>query len=59
VVAALAAVQRTGEALGALAAAGYSADGTMVHAARLAPLPGDVHRLNGTNPVFLVWGTRR
>ncbi len=32
-------------------------DGALLQAARLAPLPGDVHRLAATNPVFLVWGT--
>ena len=31
--------------------------GVLLHAARFAPLPGDVHRLAATNPVFLVWGT--
>jgi precorrin-6Y C5,15-methyltransferase (decarboxylating) len=57
IVAALAAVERAGLAHAALTAAGYSADGALVQAARLAPLPGDVHRLAATNPVFLLWGT--
>ncbi|HEV2373420.1 MAG TPA: precorrin-6y C5,15-methyltransferase (decarboxylating) subunit CbiE [Streptosporangiaceae bacterium] len=56
VVTALAAVERAGQAIAALTDAGYTTDGAMVYAARLAPLPGAVHRLNGTNPVFLVWG---
>jgi precorrin-6Y C5,15-methyltransferase (decarboxylating) len=57
IVAALAAVERAGPAHAALTAAGYAADGTLVQAARLAPLPGDVHRLAATNPVFLLWAT--
>jgi precorrin-6B C5,15-methyltransferase / cobalt-precorrin-6B C5,C15-methyltransferase len=57
IVVALAAVERAGPAHAALTAAGYAADGVLVQAARLASLPGDVHRLAGTNPVFLVWGT--
>jgi precorrin-6Y C5,15-methyltransferase (decarboxylating) len=55
IVVALAAVERAGQAIAALDAAGYATDGTLVQAARLAPLPGDVHRLAATNPVFLVW----
>ena len=57
IVVALAAVERTGPAHAALSAAGYATDGALVQAARLAPLPGDVHRLAATNPVFLLWGT--
>jgi precorrin-6Y C5,15-methyltransferase (decarboxylating) len=57
IVVALAAVERAGAALATLAAAGYAPDGVLLHAARFAPLPGDVHRLAATNPVFLVWGT--
>ena len=57
IVVALAAVERAGPAHAALSAAGYAADGALVHAARLAPLPGDVHRLAATNPVFLLWAT--
>ena len=59
IVVALAAVERAGPAREALAAAGYATGGALVQAARLAPLPGDVHRLAATNPVFLVWGTAR
>jgi precorrin-6Y C5,15-methyltransferase (decarboxylating) len=56
IVAALAAVQRTGPAHAALSAAGYATGGALVQAARLTPLPGDVHRLAAANPVFLLWG---
>jgi len=55
IVVALAAIERAGPALAALSAAGYATAGTLVQAARLAPLPGDVHRLAATNPVFLLW----
>jgi precorrin-6Y C5,15-methyltransferase (decarboxylating) len=57
VVVAFAAIERAGQAGARLAEAGYRADGVMVHAARFAPLPADTHRLTGTNPVFLLWGT--
>jgi len=57
IVVALAAVERAGPAHAALRAAGYAVDGALVQAARLAPLPGDVHRLAAVNPVFLVWAT--
>ena len=53
---ALATVERAGPAHAALTAAGYAAGGALVQAARLAPLPGDVHRLAAANPVFLLWG---
>jgi precorrin-6Y C5,15-methyltransferase (decarboxylating) len=57
IVVTLAAVERAGPAHAALTAAGYAADGALVQAARLAPLPGGVHRLAATNPVFLLWAT--
>ncbi len=57
VVAAFAAVERVGPALDALAAAGYTADGTQLQANRLAALPGGGHRLAATNPTYLVWGS--
>jgi precorrin-6Y C5,15-methyltransferase (decarboxylating) len=57
VVVALAAVERAGPAHAALTAAGYAVGGVLLQAARLAPLPGDVHRLAATNPVFLLWAT--
>jgi precorrin-6B C5,15-methyltransferase / cobalt-precorrin-6B C5,C15-methyltransferase len=56
IVVALAAVERAGPAREVMAAAGYATGGALVQAARFAPLPGDVHRLAATNPVFLVWG---
>jgi precorrin-6Y C5,15-methyltransferase (decarboxylating) len=55
IVTALAAIERAGPAHAALSAAGYTVAGALIQAARLAPLPGDVHRLAGTNPVFLLW----
>jgi hypothetical protein len=55
IVVALAAVERAGPAHAALSAAGYAPGGALVQAARLAPLPGDVHRLAAINPVFLLW----
>jgi precorrin-6Y C5,15-methyltransferase (decarboxylating) len=55
IVTALAAIERAGQAHAALSAAGYSVAGTLVQAARIASLPGDAHRLAGTNPVFLLW----
>jgi precorrin-6Y C5,15-methyltransferase (decarboxylating) len=58
VVAAYAAVERVGPALGVLKIAGYRADGAQLQANRLAPLPGGVHRLEATNPVYVVWGER-
>jgi precorrin-6Y C5,15-methyltransferase (decarboxylating) len=56
IVVALAAVERAGRATAALDAAGYTADGALVQAARFAALPSGVHRLAAINPVFLVWG---
>ncbi|MGC9669519.1 precorrin-6y C5,15-methyltransferase (decarboxylating) subunit CbiE [Planosporangium sp. 12N6] len=58
VVAAYAAVERVGPALSALTGAGYRAGGTQMQANRIAPLPGGVHRLEATNPVYVVWGER-
>lgn len=58
VVVALAAVERTGPAHQALAAAGYTVEGVLVQVARFSPLPGGVHRLGALNPVFLLWATR-
>ena len=57
IVVALAAMERAGPAREVMAAAGYATGGALVQAARFAPLPGDVHRLAATNPVFLVWGS--
>jgi precorrin-6Y C5,15-methyltransferase (decarboxylating) len=58
VVAAYAAVERVGPALEVLTLAGYRAGGTQLQANRLATLPGGVHRLEATNPVYVVWGER-
>jgi precorrin-6Y C5,15-methyltransferase (decarboxylating) len=58
IVVALAALERAGPAQAILTAAGYATSGTLLQAARFAPLPGGVHRLAATNPVFLVWAAR-
>jgi precorrin-6Y C5,15-methyltransferase (decarboxylating) len=58
IVLALAAVQRAGPAMEALAGAGYMVDGTLLQASRLAPLPDGAHRLAAANPVFLLWAAR-
>ncbi|HEY7432332.1 MAG TPA: precorrin-6y C5,15-methyltransferase (decarboxylating) subunit CbiE [Streptosporangiaceae bacterium] len=55
IVVARAAIERAGETHTALVKAGYAVEGALVQAARFAPLPGDAHRLAGTNPVFLLW----
>ncbi|SEG55764.1 precorrin-6Y C5,15-methyltransferase (decarboxylating) [Thermomonospora echinospora] len=58
VVVALASIERVRPALDALTAEGLTAEAVQLQANRLSPLPGDVHRLAATNPVFLVWGER-
>jgi precorrin-6Y C5,15-methyltransferase (decarboxylating) CbiT subunit len=58
IVVALAAVQRAGPAMEALVGAGYTVDGTLLQASRLAPLPDGAHRLAAANPVFLLWAAR-
>jgi precorrin-6Y C5,15-methyltransferase (decarboxylating) len=55
---ALAAIDRVADARAALAEAGMTIDGVQLQASRLAPLPGDAVRLQATNPVFVLWGTR-
>jgi precorrin-6Y C5,15-methyltransferase (decarboxylating) len=55
IVVALAAVQRVGQATEVLGDAGYTVDGTLLQASRLAPLPDGAHRLAAANPVFLLW----
>ena len=55
IVVALAAVQRVGQATEILGDAGYTVDGTLLQASRLAPLPDGAHRLAAANPVFLLW----
>ena len=58
IVVTLAAVQRAGPAMEALAGAGYTVDGTLLQASRLAALPDGAHRLAAANPVFLLWAAR-
>ncbi|MET9447716.1 precorrin-6y C5,15-methyltransferase (decarboxylating) subunit CbiE [Streptomyces cinerochromogenes] len=58
VVVAMAALDRVPAARAALTDAGFTCDGVLLQASRLAPLPGDVTRLAATNPVFLLWGVR-
>jgi precorrin-6Y C5,15-methyltransferase (decarboxylating) len=58
VVVAMAALDRVPAARAALTAAGFTCDGVLLQASRLAPLPGEVSRLAATNPVFLLWGVR-
>jgi precorrin-6Y C5,15-methyltransferase (decarboxylating) len=57
-VAALAALERVPGALEILRGKGYHAEGIQLQSSRLAPLPDGTHRLAGTNPVILIWGTR-
>jgi len=58
VVVALARVEEVGGAVTALDGAGLVVGGTVLQASRLVQLAGG-HRLAATNPVFLVWGSRR
>ncbi|HZC39594.1 MAG TPA: precorrin-6y C5,15-methyltransferase (decarboxylating) subunit CbiE, partial [Streptosporangiaceae bacterium] len=58
IVAAVAAIERAGQVRSALAGAGYAVDGALVQASRLAPLPGEAHRLAAASPVFLLTGAR-
>jgi precorrin-6Y C5,15-methyltransferase (decarboxylating) len=59
IVAAVAAIERAGQVRSALAGAGYAVDGALVQASRLAPLPGEAHRLAAGSPVFLLSGARQ
>ncbi|ROO89536.1 precorrin-6Y C5,15-methyltransferase (decarboxylating) [Actinocorallia herbida] len=54
----LAAVERVAPTLALLKAEGYSAEAVQLSAARFAPLPDGTHRLQPTNPVFVVSGAR-
>ncbi len=58
VVVALAAVERVGPTIAALAAEGWTAQAVQLSAARLSPLPGETHRLAAGNPVFVIWGEK-
>jgi len=57
VVAALRTLERVGPLLRALDEAGWQTDGTLLSAARIAPLPTG-HRLTAAQPVFVVRGRR-
>ncbi|MCW2886047.1 MAG: precorrin-6y C5,15-methyltransferase (decarboxylating), CbiE subunit [Streptosporangiaceae bacterium] len=59
VVVAVAALERVGPVFDALTAEGFETAGVQLSAARLSPLPGDVHRLAATNPVFVIWGSKQ
>jgi precorrin-6Y C5,15-methyltransferase (decarboxylating) len=54
----LAALDRVTDARAALADAGLTVDGVQLQASRLSSLPDDAVRLQATNPVFVLWGTR-
>jgi precorrin-6Y C5,15-methyltransferase (decarboxylating) len=56
VVVAVAALERVRPTLDALTAEGFETAAVQLSAARLSPLPGDVHRLAAINPVFVIWG---
>jgi precorrin-6Y C5,15-methyltransferase (decarboxylating) len=58
VVAALEAVDRVPEFQRALRRSGRRVDGVLLHASRLAPMPGESMRFAATNPTFLLWGER-
>jgi len=58
IVVALAAIDRMGPARDNLRWAGYEVHGTQVNVARLVDLPGGASRLEATNPVLLLWGTK-
>jgi precorrin-6Y C5,15-methyltransferase (decarboxylating) len=58
IVVALAAIDRMAPARDNLRWAGYDVQGTQISAARLVDLPGGASRLEATNPVLLLWGTK-
>lgn len=58
VVVSLAAVERVAPTLALLREEGYTAEAVQLSASRLTPLPDGTHRLQPTNPVFVVSGTR-
>jgi precorrin-6Y C5,15-methyltransferase (decarboxylating) len=59
VVVAVVALERVRPALDALTAEGFETSAVQLSAARLSPLPGEVHRLAATNPVFVLWGSKQ
>jgi precorrin-6Y C5,15-methyltransferase (decarboxylating) len=58
IVVALAAIDRMAPARDNLRWAGYEVEGAQISASRLVDLPGGASRLEATNPVLLVWGTK-
>jgi precorrin-6Y C5,15-methyltransferase (decarboxylating) len=58
VVVTLAAIDRVADTRAALTEGGFIVDGVQLQASRLAPLPGDALRLQATNPVFVLWGSK-
>ena len=58
VVVTLASVDRVRPVADLLTALGYTAEGTLLQASRLSPLPGGSLRLAATNPVFVLWADR-
>ncbi|MQA10429.1 MAG: precorrin-6y C5,15-methyltransferase (decarboxylating) subunit CbiE [Pseudonocardiaceae bacterium] len=59
IVVALASLDRIGPARQALQEFGYTVDGTQLSSARLADLPDGTSRLDATNPITLIWGTKK
>lgn len=59
IVVALAAIDRMAPARDNLRWAGYQVDGTQISASRLVDLPGGASRLEATNPVLLLWGSKQ
>lgn len=58
IVVALAAIDRMAPARDNLRWAGYDVQGAQIAASRLVDLPGGASRLEATNPVLLLWGTK-
>ncbi|HEY4454416.1 MAG TPA: precorrin-6y C5,15-methyltransferase (decarboxylating) subunit CbiE [Pseudonocardiaceae bacterium] len=58
IVVALAAIDRMAPARDNLRWAGYDVQGAQISASRLVDLPGGASRLEATNPVLLLWGTK-
>jgi precorrin-6Y C5,15-methyltransferase (decarboxylating) len=56
VVVTVAALERVRPSMDALTAEGFQTAAVQLSAARLSPLPGEVHRLAAINPVFVIWG---
>ncbi len=57
-VAAFASLERVPGALGVLRDKGYRVEGIQLQSSRLAAMPDGAHRLTGTDPVTVIWGTR-